>query len=134
MAVAVGNERLMEDPSIAVTMPTAAREAVERLEKQGKTAVLVGVVGGALLGVLALTDTLKDSAKQTVSALKENGIEVWMVTGDNAAAAAAAAAAAGIRREHVVAKALPEGKVSKAKIRFHSIPFEFNASRANRAI
>ena len=84
-----------------------------------KTAVLVGVVGGGggpgLLGVLALTDTLKESAKKTVSALRENGIEVWMVTGDNAAAAAAAAQAAGIRREHVVAKALPEGKADHVR-------------------
>jgi Cu+-exporting ATPase len=119
ITVAVGNERLMEDPSIAVAVPPAAQAAVSQLEAQGKTAVLVGVVGGGggpgLLGVLALTDTLKESAKKTVSALRENGIEVWMVTGDNAAAAAAAAQAAGIRREHVVAKALPEGKADHVR-------------------
>lgn len=68
-----------------------------------------------LLGCLALTDQLKPSAKPTVAALRRAGVQVWMVTGDNAATAHYCAKQAGILPEHVVAKALPETKALEVR-------------------
>mmetsp|Transcript_32378 Transcript_32378/g.64585 ORF Transcript_32378/g.64585 Transcript_32378/m.64585 type:complete len:296 (+) Transcript_32378:3-890(+) len=68
-----------------------------------------------LVGALALTDQLKPSAKPTVLALRRAGVEVWMVTGDNAATAHYCAKQAGISPERVVAKALPETKALEVR-------------------
>jgi heavy metal translocating P-type ATPase len=118
LTVAVGNPRLMASSEIALP-PAMALEAA-RLEKQGKTVVLVAAKGGGqakatMVGLLALTDELKPSARPTVAALKSQGIEVWMVTGDALAPALFAASAAGIPHDRVVSKALPEGKVAEVR-------------------
>jgi cation-transporting ATPase V/Cu+-exporting ATPase len=104
----VGRRKLAADAGLLV--PQALEAATERLEQEGKTAVLVGWHGEAR-GVLAVADTLKDGAADLVGRLHAMGLEVVMLTGDNQATAKAIAAAVGIDR--VLAEVLPAGKVGE---------------------
>ncbi len=94
----------------------AKLEGVEKqiaeLEMQGKTVMLLGK-GKELLGLIAVADTLKDSAKEGVLALQSQGIEVIMITGDNQRTAEAIASQAGIKR--VLAQVLPDQKEAEVK-------------------
>ncbi|WP_394347921.1 heavy metal translocating P-type ATPase [Halorussus salinisoli] len=104
--VLVGNRKLMEDNGIDVSR---AEETMERLEREGKTAMLVAV-DGQLAGVVADADTVKESAAEAVSGLHETGREVMMITGDNERTARAVAEQVGIDPENVRAEVLPEDK------------------------
>ena len=102
----VGNRKLMRDNDID---PSAAEDELERLENEGKTAMLVAR-GGSLLGLVADADTVKESAKSAVSALHERGLAIHMITGDNERTARAVAEEVGIDPESVRAGVLPEDK------------------------
>ncbi|RXK49150.1 heavy metal translocating P-type ATPase [Halorientalis pallida] len=104
--VLVGNRRLLESNDVD---PAPATETMERLESEGKTAMLVAV-DGDLVGVVATADTVKESAKAAVSALHERDLRVHMITGDNERTAEAVAEQVGIRPENVRAEVLPEDK------------------------
>jgi cation-transporting ATPase V len=108
MRVWVGRRKLAADAGLLV--PQALEAAAERLEQQGKTAVLVGWQGEAR-GVLAVADTLKDGAADLVGRLRAMGLEVAMLTGDNQATAQAIAAQVGVDR--VLAEVLPADKVGE---------------------
>ncbi|MFC4408335.1 heavy metal translocating P-type ATPase [Haloarchaeobius iranensis] len=110
--VFVGNRKLLRDNGID---PDSAAETMERLESEGKTAMLVGRrpadgSDGELLGVVADADTVKESARDAVSALQERGVDVMMITGDNERTARAVAEQVGIDPENVRAEVLPEDK------------------------
>jgi Cu+-exporting ATPase len=110
--VLVGNRKLLRDAGID---PSPAADAMERLEREGKTAMLVarvpaGADDGELLGVVADADTVKPSAKDAVSQLRERGVDVMMITGDNERTARAVAEQVGIDPENVRAGVLPEDK------------------------
>lgn len=81
---------------------------VERLQSEGKTAVLVSV-DGRIVGAIGLLDSPKQGAKEAIASLKSLGIEMVMLTGDNKKTAEAVARAVGIER--VFAGVLPSGKV-----------------------
>jgi Cu+-exporting ATPase len=104
--VLVGNRKLLRDHGVD---PEPATEAMERLEREGKTAMLVSV-DGHVAGVVADADTVKESAKQAVSELRERGLDVMMITGDNERTAHAVAEEVGIDPENVRAEVLPEDK------------------------
>ena len=104
--VLVGNRKLLRDNGID---PTPAQETMERLENEGKTAMLVAYEGD-LLGVVADADTVKESAKDAVSQLQERGVDVMMITGDNERTARAVAEQVGIDPANVRAEVLPEDK------------------------
>ncbi len=104
--VLVGNRKLLRDSDID---PTPATETMERLEREGKTAILVAV-DGELVGILATADRVRESAKQTVETLTARGLDVMMLTGDNERTARAVASEVGIPSEHVRAEVLPEDK------------------------
>ncbi len=106
--VVVGRPALLT--SMGITIPEPLNEARARLEEQGRTVVLAGW-GGAARGAIAVADAVKPGAAHAVSALKAIGIEVVMVTGDNATTAAAVAARVGVDR--VLAEVLPLGKVAE---------------------
>jgi copper-transporting P-type ATPase V len=108
VTVWVGRRKLAADAGLVV--PEALAAASERLEEAGRTVVLAGWDGEAR-GVLALGDTLKESADALVERLHDLGMKVAMLTGDNATTAAAVAAEAGIDR--VLAEVLPEDKVAE---------------------
>ena len=104
--VLVGNRKLLSDNGID-TEPAA--ETMERLEREGKTAMLVAV-DGELAGVVADADTVKPSPKEAVAALQARGIDVMMITGDNERTARAVAEQVGIDPDNVRAGVLPEDK------------------------
>jgi Cu+-exporting ATPase len=81
--------------------------SLRALEEQGKTAMVV-MVGDRLCGVIAVADELKPSARAAVERLKELGIQVVMLTGDNARTASSIARQAGIVR--FLAELLPQQK------------------------
>jgi Cu+-exporting ATPase len=110
--VLVGNRKLLRDGGID---PDPAAETMERLEREGKTAMLVarirsGVEDGELLGVVADADTVKPSAEAAVSQLRERGVDVMLITGDNERTARAVAEQVGIDPGNVRAGVLPEDK------------------------
>ena len=87
-----------------------APEEVERLEDEGKTVVLVGV-DSRIIGVLGLTDKIRDMAVGTIKALREKRIRTVMLTGDNERAAQAIANKIAI--DECYANLLPEDKVAQ---------------------
>jgi len=120
--VLVGNRKLLRDNGID---PSPAEETMERLENEGKTAILVALCSsdenrepsgdqprtkGKLVGVVADADTVKESAKDAVSQLQARGIDVMLITGDNERTARAVAEQVGIDPENVRAEVLPEDK------------------------
>ncbi len=109
--VLVGTRRLLHDRGIDAG---AALPEMERLESEGKTAMLVAVEG-RLAGLVAVADTLKDTSPEAIARLRGMGLRVMMITGDNAATARAIAKQAGIDEADVLAEVLPEGKASEVK-------------------
>jgi Cu+-exporting ATPase len=104
--ILIGNRKLMEDNNIQVT--EAAETALKQFETQGKTATLVAV-DNKLGGIIALADTIKENAKETIDILtKSMGIKVVMLTGDNERTARAVASKLGI--ENVISQVLPQQK------------------------
>jgi Cu+-exporting ATPase len=110
--VRVGSREFIEQAGIGTG---SSVQAVENLQAQGKTAVLVSA-GSDVIGVIGLMDAPKPEAREAVEALKNLGIEPVMVTGDNRRTAEEIARQVGIER--VYAGVLPSGKVDAiAKIR-----------------
>ena len=107
--VLVGNTRLLSTAGID---PAPLLGELTRLAGEGKTPILAAV-DGKPAGVIAVADTVKDDSVAAVAALRQRGIEVVMMTGDNATTAAAIAAQVGIGR--VVAEVLPQHKASEVK-------------------
>ncbi|WP_332899224.1 heavy metal translocating P-type ATPase [Haladaptatus sp. CMSO5] len=104
--VFIGNRKLMADNGID---PAPAEETLERLEREGKTAMLVAL-DGTLIGVVATADTIKENAAAAVTALRERGLSVLLITGDNERTARAVAEQVGIDPANVRAEVLPEDK------------------------
>jgi Cu+-exporting ATPase len=109
VTVAVGNAAMMRDQGI--NQDSLGGEA-ERLRNEGKTVVHVSL-NGKLAGLIAVADPIKPTSRAAVERLHQMGLEVAMVTGDNARTAEAVARQAGIDR--VVAEVLPEGKVAEVR-------------------
>ncbi len=99
-----GNEKLVE--SVAVVNDEAKEKAV-LLAKEGKTPLFFAK-GGTLIGIIAVSDELKEDSAQAVKSLREAGIEVVMITGDNENTAQAVASKLGI--SSVMAGVLPTEK------------------------
>ncbi|MFP8952807.1 heavy metal translocating P-type ATPase [Natrialbaceae archaeon A-arb3/5] len=107
--VLVGNRKLMQDNGVD---PAPVAATMERLEREGKTAMLVALEG-ELLGVIATADTVRESAKETVSELQDRGYEVMMLTGDNERTGRAVGDQLGIEPANVHAEVLPEDKADE---------------------
>ena len=105
--VLVGNRKLLREAGID---PSPVEATMERLERDGKTAMLVAL-DGELLGVLANADTVRESAKETVDELHARGYEVMMLTGDNERTGRAIGEQLGIDEVH--AEVLPEDKADE---------------------
>jgi len=105
----IGNRALMEQEDIDLH---EVNEDLRRLQSQGKTVSVVAFDGHAV-GLIALADVAKSTAKEAVAGLKALGLEVVMITGDNMATAQAIAREVGIDR--VEAEVLPEQKLEIVK-------------------
>jgi len=109
----IGNRKLMEQNTIQVSEKTEIM--MQQLEADGKTATLVSI-DSKLAGIIAIADTIKETAKEAIKILQENNIEVIMLTGDNELTAKAIASKIGINK--VIAQVLPQQKeqvISKLK-------------------
>ncbi|GGA78423.1 heavy metal translocating P-type ATPase [Ornithinibacillus halotolerans] len=107
--VLVGTRKLMTEHNISVAH--VEQELVE-YEVNGNTAMLIAV-DGEYRGIVAVADTVKETAKQAIKEMKELGLEVFMLTGDNERTAQAIAKQVGI--DQVIAQVLPEEKANKVK-------------------
>src|SRR2546428_625990 len=107
--VRVGNLRLMEVDGLGVA---GLETETARLAEAGLTPMFVAV-GGTVVGVIAVADTVKKHAREAASALKVMGLDVALITGDNPRTAAAVAREVGIER--VLAEVLPEAKALEVK-------------------
>jgi Cu+-exporting ATPase len=107
--VLLGTLRLMRDRQVTLN---GVEAEVSRLQAEGKT-VMVVVADGEALGVIAVADTVKPTSQEAIANLHNLGIEVAMLTGDNARTAEAIARQVGVDR--VLAEVLPADKVDEVK-------------------
>ena len=99
----IGSQRFYDE--IGVKYPV---EDINELEKQGKTVVILSKET-EVIGIIALMDQSRDTAKQAVKELRRQGMKVEMLTGDNETTAAAIAEQMGFNGYH--AKLLPDEKL-----------------------
>lgn len=100
----VGNHKLMEEQGVDLT---AAEQAVQAATEQGQTPIFISA-NANLLGLIIVADLVKEDSKTTVAKLQEMGIDVVMLTGDNAKTAQAIANQVGIKT--VISEVLPDQK------------------------
>jgi Cu+-exporting ATPase len=110
----VGSRRFLEERGVDLASLDALRPDPAALEDAGKTLALIAV-DGTLAGALAVADTLKVGSVQAIKRLQEQGVAVWMITGDNARVAQSIATQAGIPVDHVLAEALPGEKAEQVR-------------------
>lgn len=108
--VVVGNRSLLKDRNISSTEKLESK--LLKLESEGKTAVVVAV-DSRTVGVIAVADTLKESTVDAIHELLNMGLDVGMITGDNARTADAIAKKVGI--ENVISEVLPQDKAREVK-------------------
>ncbi|HAS69231.1 TPA: hypothetical protein DCS00_03655 [Candidatus Collierbacteria bacterium] len=104
----VGNRRLMELKNIH----SYSLVDLEKLEEGGKTAMLIASAK-KVLGIVAVADRVKETTAKVVKKLQDQGIEVYMITGDNQRTANAIAKQVGITK--VLAEVLPQNKAEEVK-------------------
>ena len=109
----IGNQRIMTEASIDTA---GLSGAADEMRKEGATAIFVALDGKAA-GIIAIADPIKATTPAAIAALKDAGIRVVMLTGDNRTTAQAVAAKLGIT--DVEAEVLPEDK-GKIVARFRS--------------
>ena len=104
-----GNRKLMEERAVSLENMESISD---RLAQEGKTPMYIAL-DGALAGIIAVADVVKDSSRAAIERLHAMGLEVAMITGDNAKTAAAIAKQVGIDR--VLADVLPQDKSNEVK-------------------
>ena len=116
-----GAEAVVDGRRVRVLSPGAVSEeemlvpdpeAVERLNRQGKTVVFV-VVGETLMGAIALADIMRPESREAIDRLERMGVTPLMLTGDNDEVAAWVAGELGIRE--YFAEVLPQDKAAKVR-------------------
>ncbi|MBF8249444.1 MAG: Cu(2+)-binding/translocating P-type ATPase [Candidatus Levybacteria bacterium] len=105
LKVTFGNRKLMKKEGVEILK--RVQNDIGKLEEEGKTVMILGV-NRELAGLIAVADTVKESAKEGVESLQKKGIEVIMITGDNERTANAIAKKIGIKK--VFAEILPQDK------------------------
>lgn len=105
--IVIGTKALLNENGIDTAL---AREVLDRLENEGKTAMLVAA-NGAVAGIIAVADTIKETSRNAIEQLQGMGVDVYMITGDNQRTADAIAAQVGIK--NVLAEVLPNNKADE---------------------
>jgi len=107
--VLVGTRGLMDEIGVD---HSPATQAMERLENEAKTSVLVAV-DDVVIGAIGIADTLKEESARAIATLQKMGFQVAMITGDNQRTAEAIAGKVGIAR--VLAGVLPDRKAEEIR-------------------
>ncbi len=107
--ILVGNKKLMDDYKINYTDLISQ---ISKFESEAKTVVLVAV-DNKINGIIAVADTVKEHARSAIDELKNIGIEIYMITGDNQKTAEAVARQLGIK--NILAEVLPGQKAEEVK-------------------
>ena len=105
--VLVGNNKLMRDNHVDISV---LEENSVELANRATTPVYVAV-DGAVAGIIGIADAVKADSKHAIAALRQSGLRVVLLTGDNSATAEAVAREVGI--DEVLAEVLPEDKANK---------------------
>ncbi|NLD27159.1 MAG: copper-translocating P-type ATPase, partial [Acholeplasmataceae bacterium] len=106
--ILLGNARLLENNQIKLP----DRSEYLKLADAGKTLMYL-VVSGVLAGIIAVSDVVKPNSYETVKSLKDMGLQVYLLTGDNPQTAASIASKVGI--DHVFSEVLPQDKAKEVK-------------------
>jgi Cu+-exporting ATPase len=109
MQILLGNRKLMKENNVSID---SAEENLQKLEEQGKTAMLLAI-NDKIAGIIAAMDTPKENAATAIRRLKDMGLEIAMLTGDNERTAKTIATQLGI--DTVIANVLPWEKVDVIK-------------------
>jgi len=105
----IGNRILFSEKNISFKK---FKQKIVKLENEGKTVLLIGK-DNKFIGLIAIADTLKDTTKTAISAFKNMGLKVIMITGDNPHTASAVGKQVGI--DFVLAEVLPQDKALEVK-------------------
>ena len=106
---ALGNREMLKVLGLAIK---EMEPEIQKLENDGKT-VMILVWNNQIEGLIAVADVLKPEAKGAVKKLKEAGLEIWMITGDNERTAQAIGKQVGIK--NIMAQVLPQNKAAKVQ-------------------
>jgi Cu+-exporting ATPase len=112
-AVLIGTRRLLEARLEGAGI-AALDEELETLEHAGKTAILIAL-DGTVAGAIGVADTVKIGSAEAIAQAQREGIEVWMMSGDNRRTAVSVAAQVGIPAERVLAEVLPGEKAAQVE-------------------
>ncbi|WP_458306245.1 copper-translocating P-type ATPase [Gudongella ferriphila] len=107
--VLIGNRKLMLENHIDIS---DKEKDIEKLEREGKTAMLLSVAG-KLAGIIAVADGIKETSHAAIKELQSMGLKVFMITGDNERTARAIGAQVGI--DNILADVLPEDKATEVE-------------------
>ncbi|MBC8499159.1 MAG: heavy metal translocating P-type ATPase [Candidatus Atribacteria bacterium] len=108
--ILIGNRILLKEKNIS--LPEVVEKNIFQLENEGKTVMLIAF-NNSVAGMIAITDTLKETTKDAIKEFKEMKFNIFMITGDNIRTAKAIAKQAGI--ENVLAEVLPQDKANEVK-------------------
>ena len=108
--ILVGNEKLLEEHSILLKGEIAEKSKIE--QAKGKTVPFIAI-NKELVGFVVISDAIKETSRSAINKLKENGIKVIMMTGDNQYTAKAVADE--LKLDDFFADCLPEDKLNKVK-------------------
>lgn len=139
MDVIIGNEKFMSDHDVNIDVPS--RSLLQHWERQGKSVVLIAIrasnpfadptqTAWVLSALFAISDALRLEASETVVALQNRGINVWMLSGDNPTTAQAVGEMVGIPKSNVIAGVLPDQKAEKIQWLQKSLPKRNNKPHA----
>lgn len=107
--VLIGTKKLMQEKSVNID---SLEEQINELLNEGKTLMIVAI-NGKVAGVIAAADQIRETAKQAVIRMKELGLEVAMITGDNQKTAETIGKE--LRIDRIFAEVLPEDKAKYVK-------------------
>jgi len=109
--VIIGNEKLMEENNIAIDL---YRSKFEEFQSKGITTILISL-NNEIKGIIGISDKMKDQAPYALEKLKEKGLEIYMITGDNKQTAYSIGKQLNIDEDYILAEVLPNDKANKIK-------------------
>jgi len=108
--ITIGNDKLMEQEKVVIS--EAQQKAVTEEQQKGKTVSFIAI-DGKVAGFLVITDAIKNTSKAAIQQLIEEGVQVYMLTGDNHNTAQAVAKE--LNLAHFKAECLPQDKLAEIK-------------------